>query len=95
MIMVKTGVTPKHLVIASAAANVAQDMGLTVMITSGTDGQHMVGSRHYDGAALDFRLLPVSQRAAFYAKLTKRLGPDYQVLPEATHLHVEWDPQTP
>jgi hypothetical protein len=93
MIKVKTGVTPKHLVIAAAAANVAAEMGITVTITSGSDSTHMVGSKHYAGEALDFRLVPLAVRESFYQQLQTRLGPAYQVLHEGTHCHVEWDPQ--
>ena len=55
MLKVKGGVLPKNLVIAAAAANAASEMAVTATITSGSDGQHMKGSRHYTYDALDFR----------------------------------------
>lgn len=91
MIKVKGGVTPRHLIIAAAAANVAEILGLTTTITSGTDGTHMNGSKHYTSEALDFRLLGVDT-LPFMAQLRTRLGPAYEVIREANHIHVEYDP---
>ncbi len=97
MIRIKAGVTPKNLVIAAAAANVAQIQGLTVVITSGTDGKHMTGSRHYTGEALDFRTsnLKSAQLQDFIEALRVRLGAGYQIIRESDHLHVEVQPPAP
>jgi hypothetical protein len=92
MIRVKSGVTPRNLIIAAAAANVGQELGLDVTITSGMDGKHKVGSKHYIGQALDFRLLG-AQTDTFRQALARRLGPAYQVLLEVDHVHVEYDPK--
>lgn len=92
MIRIKDGVTPRNLIICAAAANVGQALGLDVTITSGTDGQHMKGSKHYTGEALDIRLLG-EQTADFQRSLAARLGPTYQLILESDHLHVEFDPQ--
>lgn len=92
MIRIKDGVTPRNLVIAAAAANVASVLGVDVTITSGTDGKHMDGSKHYTGEALDIRLLGV-QTPHFMDALAARLGAAYQLVLEANHLHVEYDPK--
>jgi hypothetical protein len=93
VLLVKGGVTPKNLVIAAAAANVASELGCTIMITSGTDGVHKVGSFHYTGEALDFRLLPTAPlRLGFVTGMQRHLGPAYQVIVETNHVHVEYDP---
>lgn len=91
MIKVKSGVTPANLIIAAASANVAQEMGITIYITSGTDGKHMEGSRHYVGQALDFRTsnLIKNEIDRFMDKLKERLGANYQVILEKDHVHVE------
>jgi len=91
MIKVKSGVTPHNLIIAAAAANVGAQMGIDIVITSGTDGTHMHGSKHYTGDALDFRLNG-TRTAEFEAKLAARLGKAYQVIAEPSHTHVEFDP---
>jgi hypothetical protein len=93
MLKVKNGVTPSNLVIAAAAANVAQEMALVIWITSGTDGAHMEGSRHYAGAALDFRTSNLTKKEVgkFMDKMRERLGPAYDVVLESDHVHVEKD----
>ena len=93
MIRLKSTVKPPNLVIACAAANVAEEMGLALTITSGNDSKHMPSSRHYVNAALDFRTKDLSPAVLkeFRTKLAARLGDKYQVLLESTHLHVERD----
>lgn len=66
-----------------------------VTITSGSDGQHSAASLHYRGLALDFRTrnLTEVQKQQFLDDVKARLGSDYNVVLEATHLHVEFDPR--
>jgi hypothetical protein len=91
MLKVKAGVTPQNLVIAAAAANVAEALGITLVITSGMDGKHMVGSRHYIGQALDLRRsnLTKPELATVLKALKTRLGKRYDVVLESDHIHVE------
>ena len=70
--------------------------GLDVVVTSGTDGVHGHVSRHYCGSALDYRTRHITatglkERIAGEAKAA--LGPDYDVVLEVDHLHVEYDPK--
>lgn len=90
---IKPGVTPANLIIAAAIANVAEEQKLNLVITAGTDGKHMVGSRHYTGQALDLRTsnLTDPQVASVMAALKFRLGSHYDVLLEKDHVHIEWD----
>lgn len=94
---VKSGVTPHALVIAAAAFTVGIALGLDVVITSGTDGVHRPGSKHYSGEALDFRRRhwTRAQLHQFVDALRARLGPGYDLVIEPTHLHVEYDPDPP
>lgn len=96
MIKVKTGVTPRNLIIAAALANVAEEEKLELVITAGTDGKHMVGSKHYTGEALDIRTsnLTQGQILLVMSGLKHRLGSSYDVLIEADHVHVEFDPKS-
>jgi hypothetical protein len=95
MLKVKSGVTPRLIVIAAAAANVSNDLGLTLVVTSGTDGKHMKGSKHYTGEALDIRRSNIaSERVSMVCELLRaRLGKNYDVVLERTHIHVEYDPK--
>ena len=102
-LLVLPTVRPYALVIAAAAINAALDLepGLArdIVITSGTDGHHMTGSKHRGGGALDFRIhgFPGSVLTHWIDGVKLRLGPDYQCLIEHLgepneHLHVERDP---
>jgi len=80
--MIKTGVTPRNLYILAAIANAAWDLPYNITITSGTDGKHMVGSKHYSGNALDIRTFSfqsTKDRDMFIARLNTRLGPQYDI----------------
>ena len=95
MIFVKADVRPKSLTIMAAAANVAELLGLSLTVTSGEDGQHMAGSRHYTGDAIDIRRrnLAAGQVEQVMGGLKERLGAGYDVVLERTHIHVEYDPR--
>ena len=95
MLKVKSGVTPHNLVIAAAATNAAWDLPFDVVITSGTDGTHKVGSKHYGGDALDFRTsnIPADLLNLYIARVKARLGKHYDVVLEGDHLHIEFDPK--
>jgi hypothetical protein len=70
------------------------------VITSGNDSQHMPGSLHFQGRALDFRGNNISLPEGRDLKeiVAGLLGRDYDVLFETfanrsnNHLHVEFDP---
>lgn len=62
-------------------------------ITSITDGKHGITSLHYKGKALDIRL-PEKNIAAVFNKIAEILGPDYDVVLESTHIHIEFDPKS-
>lgn len=102
---IKTGVTVKGLQAEALFAmliveKVYADMGFDHVITSITDGNHMEGSLHYSGFAFDNRTwadekgtqLSDKDRYNLAAALRKALGPEFDVVPESTHIHVEFDP---
>lgn len=86
-------VVPPVCIIAAAAVNARNALGLLgdTVITSGNDSKHMRGSLHYRGRALDIRIhgLATADVHLWAAAIQKRLGPDYQVIVESDHLHVE------
>lgn len=70
------------------------DEGL--VITSGSDGTHMDGSKHYTGEALDVRskTFNATIRSGFIATLRAELGPPFTVLLEDVgtpneHIHCQ------
>lgn len=66
-------------------------------LTHGRDGRHMKGSLHYKNRAVDIDWPPWTGRpekvGLIAAQLRLFLGYDYDVVVEATHLHVEYDPK--
>jgi hypothetical protein len=64
-------------------------------ITSANDGHHMDGSKHDTYEAIDLRIwyLGVEQVDRITCDLRALLGPDYDVILEDSHIHVEYDPQ--
>lgn len=102
LLKIKGGVlVSRQVIIAAGVVNAANSLGLTqdIVITSGRDGKHMAGSKHYYDRALDFRTktLPLADKFALRDRVKKRLGPAYDVILESLgkaneHLHVEYDP---
>lgn len=78
------------------------DVGIArgALVTSGTDGEHGADSLHYLGLAVDLRThdLDAYQIARLAAALRARLNGaatanrPYQIVIEATHIHVEYQP---
>ena|SRR3990167_4443255 len=100
-LLIKSGVQPRLLTLAAAIANVARDLPWDVVVTAGTDGKHMKGSKHYTGEALDVRSKNFPSKRAkqeFVAAVLLRLGPGYEMFLESEgkvqeHFHVEYDPR--
>ncbi len=95
-------VVPKTVIIAAAAINAATVVGIQeeLLVTSGNDSVHMVGSKHYTDEALDFRTktLTTAEKHALAVTVRGRLGRNYDVILESEgqpseHLHIEHDPK--
>lgn len=67
------------------------------VITSASDGKHGPNSLHYKGRALDLRTNNVPRHAlsALHADLKSALGPQFDVVLETDHIHLEYDPKEP
>lgn len=61
-----------------------------LVITSGKDGKHGNNSLHYRGRAVDTRTYHVLDRLVNL--LRAELGPDFEVVLEKDHIHIEYDP---
>lgn len=95
------GAKPEILKAAEIVRSHLWDMGIELVITSGTegdvsDGVHKKTSKHYTGEAFDFRIwqFKESQLPLVVSNLQRKLGKDYDVVLEKTHIHVEYDPKT-
>lgn len=100
MLKVLSSVRPKNLVIAAACANAAEELKITAFITVGSNGKHMVNSKHYDGNALDIRSknIPTPLKMIYLANVMDRLGKGYEGFLEDRdtkneHFHIEYDPK--
>lgn len=94
---IKTGVNMCGLklpmrVVMQEAEHIWKKHGQELVITSALDGEHMAGSWHYFGLALDLRTryFPEALRIDIAAQLRHALGPGYTVLNHSTHIHVEY-----
>jgi hypothetical protein len=64
-------------------------------LTACLDGKHKEGSLHYKGFAVDIRSkhIPEEKKDSVLAAIKATLGRDYDVILEATHIHLEYDPK--
>lgn len=96
------GVKPETVLGALIVESCYAAIGVDPVVTVGIEGVHSMGSEHYTGLALDFRMhhVPVDRREALVAAIREALGPDFDVLWESVgtpneHLHIEYDPKAP
>lgn len=89
------GMKPESLLIVMIAKDVCREMGKECVITSITDGKHSANSLHYEGLAVDLRTRHMidSEQKEFKDQMAARLGGNYDVVLERTHVHVEFDPK--
>lgn len=87
-------IKPQAVLAAFVTYTVLANHGYDFVITSGRDGKHMAESLHYTGYAFDFRTNKIldSLRSRVFADLRESLGPEFDVVQEKDHGHVEWDP---
>ena len=64
-----------------------------LVINSTYEGDHSAGSLHYANLAIDVRSR--SAGGTLVSKLKEELGPDYDVVDEYDHIHIEYDPKGP
>ena len=90
------GICPELLVAVVVAERVYEKAGFDCTITSCTEGQHMAGSLHYKGAAIDLRTKNIPhpvELKQIVDRLKLCLGADFDVVVETDHLHIEFDPK--
>lgn len=75
----------------SAAHRVLREEDQELVLTSTTGGEHMGGSKHYVGNAVDITGRGAC-RKVWAEKIAALLGQDYDVVFERDHIHIEYDP---
>ena len=93
------GVCPELAFAATVIESTLSPYG-PVVVTSVLDGEHMDGSLHFRGRAMDLRAKHIAEhhRDIALAALRKNLGTEFDVLLEGrgtdnVHFHVEHDPK--
>ena len=89
------GVRPEIVVAMLLLEPVLLEHDSDFVVTSCTDGKHMAGSKHYEGLAIDVRSrnLPKERHTACLIAMRETLGPQFDVILEGDHFHVEFDPK--
>ena len=74
------------------AEKIYRNYGPELVITSGLEGEHSAGSKHYCGKAVDLRtrFFTEKEKEAVYGRLVKELWLFYRIIKHKTHLHIEF-----
>lgn len=76
--------------------DVFETYGLDLVVTEATGGNHMQGSLHYRGLAVDIRSrdIPTEQMKKDVLIICKeKLGKNFDMILEVNHYHLEMDPK--
>ena len=92
-----TGLKPEMLLGIMVVDSVYTSAGFDCVVTSISDGKHGRSSKHYIGNAADFRTSNIPQITShintLVTNLKESLGPQFDVVFEGDHIHVEYDPK--
>lgn len=85
---------PETVLAIMIAHTVFQKYGYGCVVTSLADSKHMRKSLHYTGHAVDLRSRHVDPKdlKPILGDLQTSLGPEYDVILESDHYHLEYDP---
>jgi hypothetical protein len=91
------GIKPEAVIAMVIAGQIYDAFGEDCVVTSGLDGKHMPGSKHYEGLAFDTRTRTLEKSIIEHVEdsLKQALGREYDVVyePEKVHFHIEFDPK--
>jgi len=73
-------------------ANIFKTYDQELIITSTFEGNHSAGSLHYANRAFDIRK-PTKELKEIADQVSHLLEPDFDVVDESTHWHIEHDPK--
>jgi len=87
------------IAIIIASGVLYEKYGVDFVITSGSEDypDHMRGSLHYSGSAVDFRSrdIPQEDRTAVLEDIKDALPSEFDVVLEGSHFHMEYQPKGP
>ncbi len=86
-------IQPEINLAIQVAHEIYQMYGCDLVITSVVDGQHMQGSLHPKGFAVDLRLPDMYGTMPVVMDLTDALGDQFDIIAEVDHIHIEFDPK--
>lgn len=95
------GLGPQAVLAALVVYSIFESHDLDCVVTSCNDSRHGAKSKHWIGAALDFRTKHIASdatKARIVVQVKESLGADFDVVLESLgqdneHLHVEFDPE--
>ena len=90
------GVRPEMIAAWPVVSDIYNDHGYDCVVTSVCDSKHGRGSFHYNGLATDFRTTTIDPRydwANVSGDIRRALTDEYDVVLEADHIHVEFQPK--
>lgn len=88
------GIKPVMAIAYTIANQVYVERGFICTITSGRDGNHMPGSLHNAGLAIDIRTRNIDSlqdKRYMRDEIARRLGDQFDVVLESDHIHIEFD----
>ncbi len=90
------GIRPEIVLATFIISDVLHNLSHTTTITEGTGGRHGRGSLHFSGNAVDIRTrhIPSAERHGVRYEIARRLNNEFDVVLEATHIHVEFQPKS-
>lgn len=89
------GLKPEMVLAIFIIAGIYKDFGQELVVTSATDSKHGINSLHYVGYAIDIRThyFEKSQVKKVASVISEKLGEQFDVIIEETHIHVEYQPE--
>jgi hypothetical protein len=90
-----TGITSELLIGLTICNDIYKKYNVEMVITSLLDSKHSAKSLHYSGNAADLRTSNISDqltRKKILEEINASLGTHYDIVDEATHFHIEYQP---
>jgi len=89
------GIKPEMTIAMVVCDGIYKSFGQELVITSVTDSVHSVGSLHYVGYSFDARIRDFlsSDLEHIHKSIKANLTDEFDVVLEATHFHIEFQPK--